>query len=94
MDPVAAQSLPNSGSLVRVLGFDGDLEVEETKMSLKDGDRWVVCSDGLYRMLSDRELRRVLAGGDAEECVWGLLEKALNRGASDNVTVVLADISS
>ena len=94
MDPVAAQSLPNSGSLVRVLGFGGDLEVEETKMSLRDGDRWVVCSDGLYRMLSDRELRRALASGDAEECVWGLLEKALNRGASDNVTVVLADISS
>jgi len=94
MDPVKANSLPNSGSLVRVLGFDADLEVEETKMSLQDGDRWLICSDGLYRMLSDRDMRRVLKSGDAEECVWGLLEKALGRGASDNVTVVLADISS
>ena len=94
MDPVKANSLPNSGSLVRVLGFGSDLEVEETKMSLQDGDRWLICSDGLYRVLSDRDFRRVLERGDAEECVWGLLEKALSRGASDNVTVVLADISS
>ena len=94
MDPIKAQNLPSSGSLVRVLGFDTGLEVEETKMSLKDGDRWLVCSDGLYRMLSDQDLRRVLESGDAEECVWGLVEIALGRGASDNVTVVLADISS
>lgn len=94
MDPVAAQGLPNSASLVRVLGFDAELVVEETKMSLRDGDRWMVCSDGLYKMLTDRDMRRVLDRGDAEECVWELLEKALGRGASDNVTVVLADISS
>ena len=80
MDPVAAQSLPNSGSLVRVLGFGGDLDVEETKMSLRDGDRWVVCSDGLYRMLSDRELRRALASGDTEECVWGPAGEGTEQG--------------
>ncbi|MXW69016.1 MAG: serine/threonine-protein phosphatase [Acidimicrobiia bacterium] len=93
MDPVEAHSLPNSASLVRVLGFDSELEVEETKMSLRDGDRWLICSDGLYRMLSDRDMRDVLESGDTEECVWGLLEKGLSRGASDNATVVLADIS-
>ena len=94
MDPIRVQNLPSSGSLVRVLGFDTGLEVEETKMSLKEGDRWLVCSDGLYRMLSDQDMRRALESGDAEECVWGLVEIALGRGASDNVTVVLADISS
>ena len=93
VDPKVAHSMPKAGSLVRVLGFDEWLEVEEAETGLMDGDRWLVCSDGLYRMLSDRRLKRILASGDTEECVWSLVELALGRGASDNVTAVVADIA-
>ncbi len=94
MDPQLAYRLPRAGSLVRVLGFDSRLEVEEAETPLEDGDRWLVCSDGLYRMFSDQEVKKLLESAAAEECVWGLVEMALDRGASDNVTAVLADISS
>lgn len=93
MEPEVAYRMPRPGSLVRVLGFDQWLVVEETEMALSDGDRWLVCSDGLYRMVSDEEMIRVLKQGDAEECVWNLVERALGRGASDNVTAVVADIA-
>ncbi len=93
VDPRVAHNMPKAGSLVRVLGFDQWLEVEETETGVLDGDRWLVCSDGLYRMLSDRRLKRILATGDTEECVWSLVESALGRGASDNVTAVVADIT-
>ena len=94
MDPDMAYSLPQAGSLVRVLGFDFRLGVEEAEIPLEGGDRWLVCSDGLYRMFSDQDMKKLLESGDAEECVWGLVEMALDRGARDNVTAVVADISS
>ncbi|MCQ3802921.1 MAG: serine/threonine-protein phosphatase [bacterium] len=92
VDPKVAHSMPKAASLVRVLGFDEWLEVEKTDLVSQDGDRWLVCSDGLYRMLSDRQLKRFLGSGDPEECVWNLVESALGRGASDNVTAVVIDI--
>lgn len=92
VDPKVAQGMPRAGSLVRVLGFDQRLEVEEAETASRDGDRWLVCSDGLYRMISHRELRRSLRSGDPEECVWDLVESALGRGASDNVTAVVVDV--
>lgn len=93
IDPDVAYSMPRGGSLVRVLGFDQWLVVEESEVALSDGDRWLVCSDGLYRMISDQDLLRILRQGDPEECVWNLVEWALGRGASDNVTAVVADIA-
>ena len=93
VDPEVAYSMPRAGSLVRVLGFDQWLVVEESDVTLSDGDRWLVCSDGLYRMVSDRDMVRILRQGDPEECVWNLVEWALGRGASDNVTAVVADIA-
>lgn len=93
VDPKEAYSMPRAGSLVRVLGFDQWLVVEESNMALADGDRWLVCSDGLYRMISHRDMSRILSQGDPEECVWNLVEWALRRGASDNVTAVVADIA-
>lgn len=93
VDPKVAYRMPKAGSLVRVLGLGEWLEVEKTDVALQDGDRWLVCSDGLYRMLSDRQLKGILGDGDPEECVWTLVESALGRGASDNVTAVVADIT-
>jgi protein phosphatase len=93
IEPEVAYSMPRPGSLVRVLGFDQWLVVEESEVLLSEGDRWLVCSDGLYRMISDEEMLGVLRQGDPEECVWNLVERALGRGASDNVTAVVADIA-
>ncbi len=94
MDPKQAASMQGAGKLVRVLGFNAWLEVEEVDVSLSEGDRWLVCSDGLYRMVSGEEMERILGRGDPEDCVWSLVEMALSRGARDNVTAVLTDITA
>ncbi len=93
IEPHVAYRMGRPGSLVRVLGFDEELEVEQLQMPSRPGDRWLVCSDGLYRMLSDGDLSDFLATGGPEECVWNLMEAALDRGASDNVTAVVVDIT-
>ncbi len=94
IEPRVAYRMPRPDSLVRVLGFDEQLEVEQLQMPSRAGDRWLVCSDGLYRMLADHEIGDFLATGGPEECVWGLMEAALDRGASDNVTAVVVDLTS
>lgn len=94
VDPRTAHRMPKAASLVRVLGFDEQLEVEESRTVSRDGDRWLVCSDGLYRMLADQDIGEILGSGDPEECVWRLVESALAEGASDNVTAVVVDVTS
>lgn len=93
ISPEMAREMESAASLVRVLGYDLALEVEVAEMAHREGDRWLVCSDGLYRMLANQDLTRLLAKGSPEECVWGLMEAALDRGASDNVTAVVVDIA-
>lgn len=94
VDPLLANAMPRASSLVRVLGYVDRLEVEESRTAARPADRWLICSDGLYRMLSDEELGGHLGRGGPEECVWNLMEAALGRGASDNVTAVVIDIAS
>ena len=55
-----------------------------------DGDWLLLCSDGLSNVVNEQEmLYEVIHGGDNEGCCQRLLDIALDRGAPDNVTVVL-----
>ena len=56
------------------------------------GDRFLLCSDGLIRVMEDAEVEeRLMAAreGDPEQLVRGIVEEAKLRGAPDNVTVAL-----
>ena len=67
---------------------DGNLTVREAR----DGDRYMLCSDGLSGVVANDEIARVLADGDPTGSVTRLVDLALERGAPDNVTVVIADV--
>jgi protein phosphatase len=57
---------------------------------MEQGSYLLLCSDGLSNMVSEQEiLYEVIHGGNPEDCCQRLLEIALKRGATDNVTVVL-----
>ncbi len=81
---------PNRNIITRALGTEhqirGDLFVE----ALAPGDRLLLCSDGLSNEVEDRELLALMAGSLEESC-QNLLQLALDRGAPDNVTVVLME---
>lgn len=65
-----------------------DLSVRESRV----GDRYLLCSDGMSGVMSADEIRDRLASGDPTGVVTQLVELALERGAPDNVTVVVADV--
>jgi protein phosphatase len=76
--------------------IDGISEVipEVKEISLELGDRIILCSDGLSNVVRDEEILTAVKSFDNVGAVSSLIEKALEHGAPDNVTVVVADVVS
>ena len=72
-------------------GFQKNVRVDIKRWKLADGDRVLLCSDGLTDMVDDAHIAEVLAreAGSDETCRL-LVESALENGGKDNITVVLA----
>jgi protein phosphatase len=81
--------------LVRAVGGGGgDLEVETQHLQLADGDRLLLCTDGLTDMVPDPQIAEVLRDAQTPgEACQALVQRALERGGKDNITVVLARYS-
>lgn len=88
-----AASHPESNVVTRALGSDESEVLEADLYDVEAGDRFLLCSDGLTRHINDRELTRALSQGDPEDVCDALLESALERGGSDNTTVVVVDVA-
>jgi protein phosphatase len=72
----------------------GKLKIEVQRLKLKDGDSLLLCTDGLTEMVPDPEISAVLTNsGKAEQHCQTLLDKALDAGGKDNITVVVAHYS-
>lgn len=83
---------PRRSLLTRALDgitpVEADLSVREARI----GDRYLLCSDGLTGVVSLERLQAILEQRDPTGCVTQLVDEALERGAPDNVTVVVADV--
>jgi PPM family protein phosphatase len=66
---------------------------EVAQMTVRPGDRFLVCSDGLSDWVTEDSITETLvAVDDPELCAGRLVDLALVAGAPDNVTVVVADV--
>lgn len=78
--------------LIRAL--DG-VHVVEPDLSIREaevGDRFLLCTDGLSGVVAEADIRDVLTQGDPTGAVTALVDRALEAGAPDNVTCVVADV--
>lgn len=92
MEPEEAITHPLRHSLVQSLGQGVD-EVQTVMKEIERGDIFLLCSDGLYDMVSDSEIRDILrdAADDWKPCDH-LVAAALQNGGKDNVTVIVVRI--
>ena len=60
---------------------------------VKKGDRYLLCSDGLSGVLTDKEIKVGLKKSDKDEAVKFLNDATYINGAPDNLTILIADIS-
>ncbi len=87
-----ATTHPRRNLLMRAL--DG-MQMAEPDLSVREarqGDRYLLSSDGLHGLVSADEIADILGSREPTVCVTELVDLALSRGAPDNVTVVVAHV--
>lgn len=91
--PEEARRHPQRNYITRAVGVDSEVECDLRRVSLRPGDRLLLCSDGLTNVLEDSVLAACSGSEeDPVEAVRALVELTLEQGAPDNVTAVLAEI--
>jgi protein phosphatase len=85
-----ARRWPRSNVVTRAIGVFDSPQLELTSGPLRDGDCFVICSDGLTQHVSDDEILRCVLDNAAQPACDALIALTLERGATDNVTVVVA----
>ena len=76
--------------LTRALGLEPNVTIDYDYLKINTGDRFLLCSDGLYDMLSDNELASLLGRThDVEGIALDMLELANARRSKDNVSVIV-----
>lgn len=83
---------PHGNMITRAVGATEELFLDMDIQEIKRSDRYMLCSDGLTKHITDPEIEDFLATGNTEECCNKLIETTLSRGAGDNVTAVVVDI--
>ena len=90
--PEEARFHPNRSVITRALGNDPDTLPDLYEINVEDGDRLLLCSDGLYSMLEDDEIAAVMRRvSDPQRCASTLVNGAIAAGGHDNITVIVAD---
>ena len=84
---------PQRSMLTQALRGDGDVTPVLQMYEVKKGDRYLLCSDGLSGVLTDKEIKIGLKKTDKDEAVKFLVDATYVNGAPDNVTLLIADIS-
>ncbi len=88
--PAEADTHPWRNVITRGIGVEDVADPAVTDLELEPSDALLVCTDGLFKMVPDEEIARVLAGAaDAEHAARALAEAANARGGVDNIGVAL-----
>lgn len=90
LTPEEAKHHPRRNLITRALGPDADVQTDTFELIWKQGDFILLCSDGLVNTVSDQEiLFEVIHNGEPDTCLERLLDLSKQRGAPDNVTMLL-----
>jgi len=92
LDEADVPTHPQRSVILRVLNGRPDDEADLSVREVREGDRYLICSDGLSGVVSKDTLRETLAIADPQETVDALVGLALRGGAPDNVTCIVCDV--
>ena len=90
-----ARHHPQRSVITRALGSERSMRADHMEITVEDGDRLLLCSDGVTTMLSDEEIEDILASyPTAQEAANELIIAADTAGGHDNSTAVVVDITN
>jgi len=86
---------PKRNQIYRSLGEKPVVEVDTFKVHLRPGDKLLLCSDGLWDMVRDPEIQRVMRApvSDPAQTTSGLIQAALDGGGEDNISVIVVHVT-
>jgi hypothetical protein len=79
-------------AVTRAVGVYGSVEVDTFDFDILPGDRFLLCSDGMYAYVDDNELPKQLADGEVKDVPKKLVEVANAGGGHDNITAVVVRV--
>jgi protein phosphatase len=89
-----ARHHPDKNVILRAMGSHPEVEVStwQEPFPLKEGDRFLLCSDGLYDLVEDEEIKQLVLASDPQNACENLVTLARERGGHDNITVAIASL--
>lgn len=93
LSPEEAEGHPYSNVITRAVGVSEALPPDYREFAVHDGDRFVICSDGLTKELTDYGIQHFLGlNPTPDAAVDAMLSAALENGGRDNVTIIVVDV--
>lgn len=81
--------------LARALGLERAIEIDHSSIPLREGDVFVLTTDGVHDVMGPRELAAALAGpGDLDHSAAAIVDAALAAGSADNLTIQIVRVES
>ena len=78
--------------ITRAMGIGNRVEADFFEVDLEDGDKILLCSDGLTNMVDNEKIAEIASAGESlRQRVQRLVDQANENGGRDNITVILAD---
>jgi serine/threonine protein phosphatase PrpC len=93
IDEEEGREHPGRHVLTRALGVDRDVAPDLIELVPEEGDRLLLCSDGLSNELGPDEIRALLEVGEPSDAARALVAAANAHGGLDNITAVVADVA-
>jgi protein phosphatase len=91
--PEEIRTHPRRNEIYRSLGHQPQVEVDLFTRPLQKGDRLILCSDGLWEMVPDSEIRRIVEKARTPQQACDALVEAANRaGGEDNIAVIVVEM--
>jgi len=88
--PEEAETHPSANVITRAIGASDNLYLSVGVEQIEDNDIYLLCSDGLYRDISEKEMLELALRGDVTSTCSDLMSLALSREAKDNITIIVA----
>ena len=95
LSPEEAENHPYGNVITRAVGPSEAVTPDYVRLDIVDGDRFVICSDGLTKELTDYGIQHFLdEHADPADAVTAMLDAALENGGRDNITIIVLDVAA
>ena len=96
MTPTAARQHPWRNVVTRALSGGEDPEVDVTEVTPMQGDRYLLCSDGLFAVIADQQIAEILGdrSKSLEDICTALIAAANAGGGPDNITALVLEVDA